>query len=218
MNELKKEMQSRWNEHADSYDSSEAHGLSNPWAIKRWSGLLEGKQGQTLLDVGCGTGFVSLLAAKAGLKVTGVDWSEGMMGRAKEKAKEENLEITFVCSDTEALPFASDTFQNLTARHVIWTLTDPVSTFREWCRVLQPGGQAIVDYSPRKGELKAHHYRQEVESQLPLNRDVASSVIADMFREAGFSNVQVQENSHIHPKTETEEESIHTIYQFIATK
>ena len=121
MNELKKEMQSRWNEHADSYDSSEAHGLSNPWAIKRWSGLLEGKQGQTLLDVGCGTGFVSLLAAKTGLKVTGVDWSEGMMGRAKEKAKEENLEITFVCSDTEALPFASDTFQNLTARHVIWT-------------------------------------------------------------------------------------------------
>ena len=51
-----------------------------------------------------------------------------------------------------------------------------------------------------------------------MNRDVASSVIADMFCEAGFSNVQVQENSHIHPKTETEEESIHTIYQFIATK
>ena len=101
-----------------------SHGLSNPWAIKRWNGLLDGKQGETLLDVGCGTGFVTILAAKAGLRVTAVDWSEGMMGKAKEKAKEEGLDINFVCSDTEGLPFEADTFQNLTARHVIWTLTN----------------------------------------------------------------------------------------------
>lgn len=218
MDELKKEMQERWDQNANSYDSSAAHGLSNPWAIKRWNGLLDGKQGETLLDVGCGTGFVTILAAKAGLRVTAVDWSEGMMGKAKEKAKEEGLNINFVCSDTEGLPFEADTFQNLTARHVIWTLTNPVSAFREWCRVLKPGGKVLADYSPRKGEIRACHYRQEVEVQLPLNRDIASSTIADMFREAGFSNVQVEENSHTHPKTDTEEESIHTIYQFIATK
>lgn len=218
MNELKTEMQERWNTHADTYDSAHAHGVSSPAEQERWNKLFAGKQGASLLDVGCGTGFVSLVAARAGLRVTGVDWSEGMMEKAKQKAAEEGLDIQFACSATENLPFAEERFQILTARNVMWTLTEPVSAFREWYRVLAPGGCVMADYAPRKGAVEAHHYRLEVEQQLPLNRDVAPEVVAAMLQEAGFAKVEIREHSYAHPDLESGEMMTHTNYLFIAQK
>lgn len=218
MSQLKIEMQQRWNNNATSYDNAEAHGINNPWAIKRWKGLFSNKCGETLLDVGCGTGFVTVLAAQAGLAVTALDWSESMMAQAKEKVRAAHMSVTFVQGDIDALPFKDDTFQNVSARHVIWTLTDPMTSFKEWHRVLRPGGTLLADYSPRKGAIVACHYSLEIEKQLPFNKDIPSATIVNMLEEAGFGAVHVDERSHTHPKTATEEESIHTIYQFTATK
>lgn len=199
MNPLKEEMQQRWNIHADSYESATAHGICSPEEIRRWTELLQSMAGETLLDVGCGTGFVTLLAARVGLKVTAVDWSQGMMGIAREKSAKEGLFINFVLAETENLPFPDNTFRVLTARHVIWTLTEPVEAFRQWHRVLATGGQVLADYSPREEEpSEAQHYRLEVEKQLPLNRKVNSDTVATIFRQAGFHDVQVRDISGPH--------------------
>jgi ubiquinone/menaquinone biosynthesis C-methylase UbiE len=190
---MKKEMQARWDTHAVNYDTSAHHGMRDPKEEAFWENVFLPHAGETLLDVGCGTGFVTMVAARSGLCVTGADWSEGMMEKARAKVAEEGFSVEFVQSDIEALPFENDSFSVVSARHVMWTLQDPNRAFREWCRVLKPGGVLFADYSPRKGAPHAAHYRLEVEQQLPLNRDVSNEEITRMLLDAGFSDVKITE-------------------------
>ena len=212
MNELKEEILQKWNATPENYDKAGAHGLNDPAEIQRWTELLQPKAPAALLDVGCGTGFVSLLAARLGLDVTGVDWSSGMMGQAKAKAEAEGLTVRFVIGDTEHLPFLDESFPYLSSRHVMWTLTDPEASFREWYRVLRKGGCVMADYSPKKEPEKAQHYRLEVEKQLPLNRNIAPEIIEDLFRRAGFERISVQERKSSHG------DQVHVNYLFICEK
>jgi ubiquinone/menaquinone biosynthesis C-methylase UbiE len=191
MDEIREEMCSRWNTNGWNYDSAEAHGLNDPAERAQWMNMLSPlpKKSQ-ILDVGTGTGFVALIAAEIGLDVTAFDWSETMLRQAKEKAAAKNLRINFKQGALEDIPFAHNSFDVLTARHLLWTLLDPLVVFRQWHHVLKPGGISFVDYSPHKGSPHSgHHYREEIEKKLPLNRDVPASEIEQFFREAGFSEV-----------------------------
>jgi len=59
----------------------------------------------TILDVGCGTGRHSIELAKRGYTITGIDFSDSQLKRAREKAKSENLEINFYRQDARNLNF-----------------------------------------------------------------------------------------------------------------
>ncbi len=61
-----------------------------------------------ILDVGCGTGRHSIELTKRGYNITGIDLSDSMLKKAKEKAKENNLEINFMNLDARNLPFNMD--------------------------------------------------------------------------------------------------------------
>src|SRR6185436_14372684 len=61
--------------------------------------------GTKLLDVGCGSGQLALMAAKDGLDVTGVDIAGNLIDRARSRAKAANLAVRFDEADAEALPF-----------------------------------------------------------------------------------------------------------------
>lgn len=61
-----------------------------------------------ILDVGCGTGRHSIELTKRGYNITGIDLSDSMLKKAKEKAKENNLEINFMNLDARNLPFKMD--------------------------------------------------------------------------------------------------------------
>ena len=61
-----------------------------------------------ILDVGCGTGRHSIELAKRGYKITGIDLSESMLQKAKDKAKSYNLDIEFQKHDARNLPFNKD--------------------------------------------------------------------------------------------------------------
>lgn len=202
MNILRAEMRSRWDSDGWHYDDTHAHGIHDETERTKWRSLLLGfPKGTNLLDAGSGTGFVALLAAEQGLDTTGVDWSETMLAQAREKAAAQNLEVRFVPGEMENLPFEDNRFQALTARHVLWTLIEPVQVFREWQRVLAPGGAVFADYTPRKGDHPiGHHYREETEQKLPLNRDVSAEEIGGLFREGGFAKVSfgVQEEAVKH--------------------
>ncbi len=58
-----------------------------------------------ILDVGCGTGRHAIELTKRGYRVTGIDFSEGQLRRAREKAAEQSLEIDFRRHDARDLPF-----------------------------------------------------------------------------------------------------------------
>jgi 2-polyprenyl-3-methyl-5-hydroxy-6-metoxy-1,4-benzoquinol methylase len=61
-----------------------------------------------IIDIGCGTGRHSIELAKRGYQITGIDLSESMLNRAREKAEHENLEIDFQKHDARMLPFENE--------------------------------------------------------------------------------------------------------------
>lgn len=93
-----------------------------------------------VLDVGCGTGAMSLAAAHLGYAVTGVDFCSNMLEQARQNAREDGCDITFVEGDASSLPFPDERFDLVINRNVLWNLTDPDGALAEWFRVLRPGG------------------------------------------------------------------------------
>ena len=61
-----------------------------------------------ILDIGCGTGRHSIELSKRGYTVTGIDLSESLLKRAKQKASEQNLPINFEQHDARKLPFVNE--------------------------------------------------------------------------------------------------------------
>src|ERR1700730_3726578 len=79
-----------WDRRASDFDDeSPSHGLRTDGQTRAWQRLIYEIAGPTpidALDVGCGTGFLSLLLAERGHRVTGVDMAAAMLGQAQKKA------------------------------------------------------------------------------------------------------------------------------------
>ena len=107
------------------------------------------KAGQSLLDVGAGTGVISALAQEivgAEGKVVALDPSHGMLGEARGRGVEK------CCLGLgEALPFADHTFDVLTMGYALRHVADLTRAFQEYRRVLKPGGQVLLLEITRPG-------------------------------------------------------------------
>lgn len=101
--------------------------------------------GSSVLDIGCGPGFFSLLLANLGMKVTSADYSEGMLQKAKELIRQNSsAEVEFVRADAQNLPFRSGTFDAVVSRNLVWNLEEPEKAYSEWLRVLKPEGKLFI--------------------------------------------------------------------------
>lgn len=100
------------------------------------------KPGMQLLDVACGTGLMAV-AAKQVLggdeTITCVEPSDGMLAVARQK-----LNARFIQSGAEAMPLADNSFDFLTVGYALRHFADLESTFREFHRVLKPGGKVLI--------------------------------------------------------------------------
>lgn len=145
--EVKTIMREVWDKRASTFDRSPGHGIHSVQEKWAWQHLLRQAlaAGQCdVLDVGCGTGAIALLLAEMGHRVTGLDISEAMLEKAREKATPLDLSAEFKCGDAEELPFEDGTFDAVVGRHVLWTLPNPEKAVAEWERVLRPGGRVII--------------------------------------------------------------------------
>ncbi len=105
--------------------------------------------GQAILDFGCGPGFTTLeLAKRAGPDgvVRGVDINADMVASANGKLAEAGVGgfARAQQHDGARLPFDDGTFDRVLAKNVLEYLDDPVSSLREFHRVLKPGGKAHI--------------------------------------------------------------------------
>ena len=148
---IKEVIRERWNKSSQTYDSKPGHGIQSEHEKEAWESLLakalgngDGNEKLDVLDVGCGTGVITLLLAELGHNVTGLDMSEGMLEKAKEKANNFNLTVEFKLGDAEDPPFEDELFDVVINRHLLWTLPDPEKAISEWERVLKPGGRIVI--------------------------------------------------------------------------
>ena len=119
-------------------------------------------QGKTLrvLDIGTGTGFFACLFAAEGHEATGIDLTPDMIAHAEHMAAVLGLDARFQIMDAEEPEFEPESFDVLVTRNLTWTLPHIAKAYREWYKLLKPGGVLInfdADYSRniRDENLKA---------------------------------------------------------------
>jgi arsenite methyltransferase len=117
-------------------------GVANPWELGRLA------PGEHVLDLGCGAGTDSLVAAQmvgdAG-QVTGIDMTPEMLAKARAAADEMGAtNVRFVQTEAEQLPFDADLFDVVVSNGVIDLIPDKDAVFAEIYRVLRPGGRIQV--------------------------------------------------------------------------
>jgi SAM-dependent methyltransferase len=126
------------------------------------------KPGESILDVGCGTGTLAITAKRAvgpTGKVFGIDASPEMLERAGTKARKAGVDIVFKNESIDELSFPDAQFDvvlsTLMLHHLPRKLREHCS--REMCRVLKPGGRVLVgDFGglgQQKGRLARFHHR-----------------------------------------------------------
>jgi len=110
------------------------------------------RSGDRALDAACGTGDLALADLAAGAsRVTGLDFSERMLERARRKS----AAIEWVQGDMLALPFADETFDAATVGFGVRNVADLELALRELRRVLRPGGRvAILEITQPRGALR----------------------------------------------------------------
>ncbi len=154
------------------------------------------KEGDKVLDVGCGTGTLALrLKKQAGDKglVAGIDASRGMLKQAKIKADKENIHLDLRVTSIEKIPFADDSFDVVTSTWVFHQLSLPLKKkgLKEILRVLRVGGHfLLVDLHNITNPFRAFYnlpfyfwnegYKIHVHGKLP-----------ELLTEVGFKEVKI---------------------------
>lgn len=124
-----------WERVANKYDS--VWSTSTRQFIPPLLEAAEVGEKMSLLDVGCGPGYVSAAAAERGAIPTGLDFSREMIGIATSMFPQ----IEFREGDAQNLPFADGSFDRVVANFALLHLADPERACAEACRVLKPGGK-----------------------------------------------------------------------------
>lgn len=99
----------------------------------------------TVLEVGVGTGL-ALPLYRSDLKVTGIDFSHNMLGKARHKVAAQKLDhvIELNQMDARALDFPDDQFDAVAAMHIMSVVPEPEKVVTEMARVCKPGGHVVI--------------------------------------------------------------------------
>ena len=201
-----------WDEDADVYDDAAGHAISDPVEAAVWRRVLERTLPSApadVLDVGTGTGALALIAAELGHTVSGVDLSEGMLTKARDKASRAGLSIEFVNGRAEEPP--DGPFDAVIERHVLWTLPDPAAALGAWRAVTRRGGRLVLFEGSWAGEgpfvdaarflstlaerfhgIDEHHHDEyPTDLGLPLQHATSPAPYIEAVEAAGWTRVRI---------------------------
>jgi len=198
-----------WNTAAASYEQAEGHHPQTALEWAAWRGVLERllpAPPARVLDVGAGTGILSLAAAQLGHTVTAVDLAPAMLERLLALATAEDLQVRTVTGRADELPPGN--WDAVMSRHLLWTLPDPLGTLRCW-RTAVPDGLLVLleslwgaaadpDERARsragswlrrwRGTHRSHdgHYDDATRAALPLAEGATPERVLELVTSAGW--------------------------------
>jgi demethylmenaquinone methyltransferase/2-methoxy-6-polyprenyl-1,4-benzoquinol methylase len=188
----------------DAMNRAMTVGLDGRW--RRLTAQAVVRQGDSVLDACCGTGDLGIACARQGGHVTGVDFSQAMLERARRKAPE----IEWLEGDLLALDFPDGIFDTATVGFGVRNVEDLERAIAELRRVLRPGGRLGILEITRPGGFLAPFYRVWFDRVVPrlgkllpggsaysylpasVRRFPGPEELSGMIVEAGFGNVQVR--------------------------
>lgn len=227
--ELQETLNKYWSGRAEAYHHNQLHSeraeFERPLWQAVWAQALENRANPAnranpenpdtptalkVLDLGCGSGYVTHLLADAGFNTTGIDGAAEMIAQAEaeNQHRQQNSQATatFLHGDAHQPQFAPHSFDAITSRYVLWTLLDPEAALKNWMELLKPGGViACVDaawypegidpatevVSTDGPDAFLQTYTPEFLSHLPLSTIPTPDHFAQLFRTVGLENVTV---------------------------
>ena len=197
----KEKIAAYWTKRSDSFleqRRAELHSaLADRW-LEEIRKYLPEKNPLRILDVGCGTGFFTILLAKQGHQVTGTDLTPDMVANARILAKEELVNCDFEIMDAEHLSFADNSFDVVISRNLTWTLPEAAQAYKEWTRVLKPGG-VLLNFDANYGAVNFAET-----SDLPENH-AHNQLGNSLMQECEDIKRQLPISSYIRPAWDVEE-------------
>jgi len=174
-----------------------------------------------ILDIGTGPGFLSILLAEKGFEVTSIDMTEEMLIQAKLNAGDLVEKIEWTLMDAHKLTFDTAHFDAIVTRNVTWNLENPKEAYKEWYRVLKPGGillnfdsnwyKYLYDETLREKYEKNRELTQEMAvkdyyegtdidwmedlaKEMPLSKITRPIWDKKVLKECGFQSITIHEN------------------------
>ena len=201
-----------WDADAATYDQAASHSAADHVEAAAWRQALLRHlppPPARILDVGAGTGTMSLLAAQMGHRVTALDLSPGMLSRAREKANAEGLDLDTVVGAADAPPATQ--FDAVMERHLLWTVPDPVAALESWrdvspCVVLYEGiwrpqdlmgklrQRAAAAIRRLLGDSQDHHaeYDSAMLAALPFPGGITPGLALQALARAGYRRARIE--------------------------
>jgi SAM-dependent methyltransferase len=204
-----------WDEDAATYDLTPEHFPHAKAQEAAWNAALTRHlppPPARVLDVGAGTGSLSLPLARLGYQVTALDLSPGMLGRLRSRAADEGLDIEIVEGRAESPPQLA--FDAVVERLLLWTLPHPEATVAAW-RQAAPGGRLVCfegvwgEGADKVEKLRArgrrylhrfqrrspeHHgaYDPSIVDELPFRQGMSPNSIIGTVEAAGWHSVRLE--------------------------
>jgi 2-polyprenyl-3-methyl-5-hydroxy-6-metoxy-1,4-benzoquinol methylase len=166
-----------WDALAATFDEEPDHGLRDPFVREAWTAVLQAwlpKHPARIVDLGCGTGSLSVVLAQLGHTVTAIDVSPAMISQAEAKAATHQLHIDFQVMNAASPLLAQHQFDVIICRHLLWALPEPQQVLQRWAELLQPHGRCLL-----------------IEGYWNTNAGLHSGEITEMLL-ASFTNITVQ--------------------------
>lgn len=234
--ELLRDIEKYWTNRAEGYSQVNQEELAGEnryhWIRELEAQIPSGRKEELeILDIGTGPGFFSILLAEKGYHVTAVDYTEAMLEEVRKNAGALAGNIQFYRMDAQSLGFLDESFDVIVTRNLTWNLENPIQAYREWKRVLKPGGvllnydanwyHHLFDEEKRRAyeedrqkvsaaSLEDHYTctdidaMEEIARRVPLSRAMRPQWDQYVLNELGFSEVAVSMDVWEHVWSEVE--------------
>lgn len=198
-------------------DRAQSFGLDGE-NIDAWGALMQRHIPSTVklvLDVGCGTGAMTIPLVERGYNVVGLDLCENMIKRAQDNLSVAGLKAKFMQASADELPFAPESVDALVNRNVLSNLVNPEGALHTWCEVLKPGGTLLYFdsawwhylYDEHLDSLREAYYGsgssatfnslESLAPDLPLSREIRPAWDKQFLEREGMEIVEVRDVSSL---------------------